>query len=119
MQWFDKVLAVGNLLTCFELVFSLKVNLAKSVLVLVVEASNIGDLAEVLGCEVGSLPIPYLGLPLGSCFKDEASWNGVVERSIRILSNWKRMYLSKGGQITLEDVSFQGGSNHPHKEHFI
>ena len=65
------------------------------------EVSNIGDLAEVLGCEVGSLPIPYLGLPLGSRFKEKENWNGVVERSICILASWKRLYLSKGGRIAL------------------
>jgi hypothetical protein len=81
----DQVQAIGNLLTCFELVSGLKVNLAKSILVSVGEVSNIGDLVEVLGCEVGSLPIPYLGLPLGSRFKEKAYWNGVVERSIRSL----------------------------------
>ena len=83
----DQVQAIGNLLTCFELVSNLKVNLAKSILVPIGEVSNIGDLAEVLGCEVGSLPIPYLGLPLGSRFKEKVNWNGVVERSIRILAS--------------------------------
>jgi hypothetical protein len=97
----DQVQAIGDLSICFELVSGLMVNLAKSVLVLVGEVSNVGALAEVLGCEVGSLPIPYLGLPLGSQFKDKASWNGMVEKSIRILSSWKRMYLSKGGSIAL------------------
>jgi hypothetical protein len=86
---------------CFELVSGLKVNLAKSTLVPMGEVSNVGNLVEVLGCEVGTLPIPYLGLPLRSRFKDKASWNGVVEKSIRTLANWKRMYLSKGGRIAL------------------
>jgi hypothetical protein len=82
----DQVQAIGNLLTCFELVSGLKVNLAKSILLPVGEVSNIGQLAEVLGCEVGSLPTPYLGLPLGSRFKEKVIWNGVVERSIRKIS---------------------------------
>jgi hypothetical protein len=97
----DQVQAIDDLLICFELVSGLKVNLAKSILVPVGEVSNVGALGEVLGCEVGTLPIPYLGLPLGSQFKDKASWNGVVEKSIRILASWKRMYLSKGGRIAL------------------
>ena len=83
----DQVHAIGNLLTYFELVSRLKVNLAKSVLVQVGEVSNIGVLAEVLGCEVGYLPIPYLGLPLGTQFKDKVSWNWVAEKSVRILSS--------------------------------
>jgi hypothetical protein len=90
----DQVQAIDDLLICFELVSGLKVNLAKSILVPVGEVSNVGALAEVLGCEVGSLP-------LGSRFKDKTSWNGVVEKSIRTLASWKRMYLSKGGWIAL------------------
>jgi hypothetical protein len=83
----DQVQAVGDLLICFELVFGLKINLAKSVLVLVGDVSNVGAITEVLGCEVCSLPIPYLGLPLGFRFKDKVSWNGVVEKSIRTLAS--------------------------------
>jgi hypothetical protein len=97
----EQVQAIDELLIFFELVSGLKVNLAKSTLVPVGEVSNVGALAEVLGCEVGSLPIPYLGIPLGARFKDKASWNGVVEKSIRILASWKMMYLSKGGRIAL------------------
>jgi hypothetical protein len=58
------VQTISNLLTCFELVSGLKVNLAKSTLVPVGEVSDIGVLVEILGCEVGSLPITYLGMPL-------------------------------------------------------
>jgi hypothetical protein len=85
----DQVQAIDDLLICFELVSGLKVNLAKSTLVPVGEVSNVEALAEVLGCEVGSLPIKYLGLPLGSRFKDKVSWNRVVEKSIRTLASWK------------------------------
>jgi hypothetical protein len=60
-----QVQAIGDLLICFELVSGVKVNLAKSVLVPVGEVSDFGALAEILGCEVGSLPITYLGMPLG------------------------------------------------------
>ena len=92
---------IRNLLTCFELVSGLKVNLAKWILVPVGEVSDIGVLAEILGCEVGFFPITYLGMPLGARFKDKACWNGVVEKSVRTLASWKRSYLSKGGQIAL------------------
>jgi hypothetical protein len=67
-----QVQAIRDLLICFELVSGLKVNLAKSVLVPVGEVSDVGALAEILGCEVGSLPITYLGMPLGARFKDKA-----------------------------------------------
>uniref|UniRef100_A0A2N9FMM0 Reverse transcriptase domain-containing protein n=1 Tax=Fagus sylvatica TaxID=28930 RepID=A0A2N9FMM0_FAGSY len=42
-----------------------------------------------------------LGLPLGATFKETAIWNPVLERVEKRLASWKRLYLSKGGKITL------------------
>jgi hypothetical protein len=99
------VQAIGDLLVCFELVSGLNVNLAKSIAMPVGNVDNVGALAEALGYEISSLLLPYLGLPLGFWFKDKVSWNlgggGGVEKTIRTLPSWKRMYLSKGGQIAL------------------
>ena len=47
------------------------------------------------------LPMTYLGLPLGATFKLKAIWTGVLEKMERRLAGWKRLYLSKGGRITL------------------
>jgi hypothetical protein len=54
---------------CFEVVLGLKINLAKSELVLVGNVNNVEGLARILGCRVSSLPMKYLGLPLGASFK--------------------------------------------------
>jgi hypothetical protein len=54
-----------------------------------------------LGCRVGSLPMTYLGMPLGASYKSVSTWEGVVEKMERKLAGWKRMYLSKGGRLTL------------------
>jgi hypothetical protein len=58
-------------------------------------------LASVLGCRTASLPLKYLGLPLGASFKTKSIWDDVVEKIDRRLAIWKRLYLSKGGRITL------------------
>lgn len=50
----------------FAAIFNLKVNFHKSVLVGVnVPQSWLLEVAEVLNCKVGSLPILYLGLHVG------------------------------------------------------
>ena len=54
----------------FEVVSGLKINLGKSELVLVGVVHNIELLLNVLGCKQGTLPMKYLGLPLGAKFKD-------------------------------------------------
>ena len=77
------------------------INLAKSELVLVGNVTNVGELVALLGCRQSSLPMTYLGLPLGAKFKDRAIWNFILERMERRLTSWKRLYLSKGGKITL------------------
>ena len=43
----------------------------------------------------------YLGLPLGAKFKDKTMWNPIMEKMERRLAGWKRLYLSKGGRVTL------------------
>ena len=55
----------------------------------------------LLGCGQSSLPLKYLGLPLGAKFKDLSVWNPILERMERSLAGWKRMHLSKGGKVTL------------------
>ena len=60
-----------------------------------------GELVALLGCRQSSLPMTYLGLLLGSKFKDRAIWNPILENIERRLASWKRLYLSKGGKATL------------------
>ena len=43
----------------------------------------------------------YLGLPLGAKFKDKIIWNPILEKIEWRLARWKRLYLSKGGGVTL------------------
>jgi hypothetical protein len=50
---------------------------------------------------VTALPLSYLGLPLGATFKQTSVWNNVIEKIEKRLAGWKRIYLSKGGRLTL------------------
>ena len=58
-------------------------------------------MAAILGCKTVQLPINYLGLPLGAKFKSKAIWDPILEKMERKLADWQRMYLSKGGRVTL------------------
>ena len=42
---------------------------------------SLDTLAGVLGCSVGRLPMIYLGMPLGSHFKDPSIWNPIIEKN--------------------------------------
>ena len=85
----------------FQATSGLKINLGKSELVPMGNVPDVEGLAAVLGCKVAELPIIYLGLPLGSSFKDQTIWNVIIEKTEKRLAGWKRMYLSKGGRLTL------------------
>uniref|UniRef100_A0A2N9GD12 Reverse transcriptase zinc-binding domain-containing protein n=1 Tax=Fagus sylvatica TaxID=28930 RepID=A0A2N9GD12_FAGSY len=87
--------------TWFEAVSGLKINFSKFEIVPVGDVPHIGDLVQILGCKQSGLPMHYLGLPLGATFKETTIWNPVLERVEKRLASWKRLYLSKGGKLTL------------------
>ena len=97
----DQVLSIRLALSCFQAFTRLKVNVRKSEIVPVGEVGNIDALANILRCRVGSLPMKYLGMPLGTPYKTASVWNPILERMEKKLSYWKRLYLSKGGRLTL------------------
>uniref|UniRef100_A0A2N9I472 Reverse transcriptase domain-containing protein n=1 Tax=Fagus sylvatica TaxID=28930 RepID=A0A2N9I472_FAGSY len=82
-------------------VTGLRVNMRKSELVPVGDVPNLSTLADIMHCRVTSLPMTYLGMPLGSSFKSKDIWNSIVEKMERRLAGWKSLYLSKGGRLTL------------------
>jgi len=49
----------------------------------------VGSLADILGCEVASLPVKYLGLPFGASYKSTRIWDGVIEKVENRLASWK------------------------------
>jgi hypothetical protein len=50
---------------------------------------------------VSSLPMKYLGLPLGALYRAKSIWDGIVEKIEHHLAGWKKLYLSKGSRLTL------------------
>ena len=97
----EQILSIRLVLTCFQAFTSLKVNVGKSEIVPIEEVRNIQSLANILQCKVGSLPMIYLGMPLGTLYKIASIWNPILERMKKKLLGWKRLYLSKGGRLTL------------------
>ena len=76
----DQLLHLSWVLFWFEVSSGLKINLDKSVLLLVGEVVNAADLATEVGCRVGSLPSTYLGLSLGVAHKSVVVWDSIEER---------------------------------------
>jgi hypothetical protein len=97
----DQIYNLDHILLCFEAILGIKVNHWKSKLAAVREARHQEELGDILSCCISSLPLKYLGLPLGASFESKAIWDGVVEKMEKRLANWKKIYLSWGGRLTL------------------
>ena len=82
----EQILFIRLVLTCFQAFTSLKVNMGKSEIVPIREVRNIQSLANILQCKVGSLPMIYLGIPLGSLHKTASIWNPILEKMEKKLS---------------------------------
>jgi hypothetical protein len=74
------------LFLCFETVSGLKINLAKSELVLVGNV-DVDGLADILGCVVASLPLKYFSLLLGASFNAKSIWDWVIKKIERRLAS--------------------------------
>ena len=66
----DQMLFLHLVLSWFEIVLGLKINLDKFELVPMGVVPNFEMLVNALGCKQGSLAMKYLGLPLGTKWKD-------------------------------------------------
>jgi hypothetical protein len=88
-------------LTYFEAVTGLRVNMSKSELVPMGDVPNLSTLANIMCCRIRVLPMTYLGTSLGASFESKNIWNYIVEKMKRKLAGWKSLYLSKGDRLTL------------------
>ena len=84
----DQLLSIRLALFGFQAFTGLKVNVEKSEIVPVGEVGNIGALADILRCRLGSLPMKYLGMPLGTPYKTASIWNLILEKMEKKLSSW-------------------------------
>ena len=69
----DQILFLRLILSWFEIVLGLKINLDKFELVPVGVVPNFEMLVDALGCKQASLPMKYLGLSLGEKWKRQSS----------------------------------------------
>lgn len=84
------------ILTCFEAVSSLIVNMTKGEMVPIGEVQNLPVLANILSYKIGALPTNNHGMPLGSFFKSLIVRNRIFEKMERRLAGWQRLALPLG-----------------------
>ncbi|GKB56734.1 RNA-directed DNA polymerase, eukaryota, reverse transcriptase zinc-binding domain protein [Tanacetum coccineum] len=91
-----------HVLHVFYMASGLKININKSNLFGVgVSSEEVVNMAATSGCLSSSLPLSYLGLPIGSNMNRVASWKVLIDRFKNKLPGWKASLLSIGGRLTL------------------
>ena len=99
---YENIVNYRRILDCFSVMFGLQINYDKSALVPIhCEEALVTEMNRVLNCMVVSLPIKYLGIPLGANPSRTDTWKPVVDKIKRRLNGWKANVLSKAGRIVL------------------
>jgi hypothetical protein len=87
----EQVMHIKKVLSCFEAVTGLRVNLTKSEMVPVGVVDSMPSLANLLCCRIGALLMMYLGMPLGAPYKGLSVWNFILEKIEKRLASWQTL----------------------------
>lgn len=61
---------------------------------------NVSEQADLLYSKVGSLPMAYLGIPLGVSLKSMGIWNGILfQRNLNVVYLVGRGCIYLGGKV--------------------
>ncbi|XP_076931961.1 uncharacterized protein LOC143597314 [Bidens hawaiensis] len=91
---------LARLLRCFHLSSGLKVNFGKSKVFRVgVTDHEVGSMAEIIHCGSTSLPVTFLGLPIGANMGLSRHWDPIIEKVIDSLEKIRRNFLWGGTGI--------------------
>ncbi|XP_071688100.1 uncharacterized protein [Rutidosis leptorrhynchoides] len=94
--------SISKLLKCFENISGLKVNFHKSKLYGIgTSTSETNHMASYINCSAGSTPFTYFGLPIGVSTSHSSSWQPIVEKFDKRLSDWAAKYISFAGRLTI------------------
>jgi hypothetical protein len=76
----------------------LKINYHKSeVVTFGVDEDTELNIAKMLNCSIGKLPIKYLGFPINNKRLGVNAFRGIVEKTRHHLQPWKGKHLTSGG----------------------
>ncbi|XP_071699700.1 uncharacterized protein [Rutidosis leptorrhynchoides] len=93
---------ISKLLKCFENISGLKVNFRKSKLYGIgTSIAETEQMARYINCSAGSTPFTYLGLPIGVPTSHISSWQPIIEKFDKRLSDWAAKSISFGGRLTI------------------
>jgi hypothetical protein len=102
-----KAVNMKLILSFFEQLSNLKINFHKSEIFCFGKAKGEEDnYRNIFGCEVGSLPFKYLGIPIHYRKLLNKELKPVEDRFVRKLASWLGKLLSYGDRLVLINMSF-------------
>jgi hypothetical protein len=101
----EKAINLKLLLYSFELMSGLKINFEKSEIFTIGGDNNMDTFySDLFGCQVGSLPMKYLGVPISSVALKTSDWDYVDGKLVKKLDTWVGNSVSSGGKKILIDA---------------
>jgi hypothetical protein len=98
----EKALNMKLILCIFEELSDLKINFHKSEIFCFGQAKEVeNDYKILFGCEIGSLPFRYLGIPIHFRKLKNGEWKPIKDRFEKKLSSWIGKLLSYGDRLIL------------------
>jgi hypothetical protein len=98
----EKALKMKMVLCIFEQLSGLKINFHKSELFCFGKAKDDeSEYTNLFGCDIGSLPFKYLGIPIHFRKLKNSEWKPVKDRFEKKLSCWAGKMLSYGDRLNL------------------
>jgi hypothetical protein len=98
----EKALNMKLVLCIFEQLSGLKINFHKSKIYCFGEAKNVeNEYKQIFGCELGTLPFKYLGIPIHFRKLKNGEWKLVEDRFKVKLGSWIGKLLSYGDRFIL------------------
>jgi hypothetical protein len=98
----EKTLNMKLILCIFEELSGLKINFHKSEIFCFGQAKQVENEYKILfGCEIGSIPFRYLGIPIHFRKLKNREWKPIEDRFEKKLSSWIGKLLSYGDRLIL------------------
>lgn len=91
-----------KILCIFEQISGLKINFNKSEVICLGEATkNKEEYSKIFTCNIGNLPIKYLGIPINQKRIMNKDWKQTEEKMEKRVGCWQGNLQSIGGRVTL------------------
>jgi hypothetical protein len=98
----NSIINMKFILYCFEWLSSLRINYHKSeAYMFEMEEKDRFRITNMLNCQIGQLPIKYLGIPLSSNKLYARDFIGMPEKIFKRIPPWKGKHSSSGGRLIL------------------